>query len=80
MAAVCEQVSHALRVCLPRSKQNHGIDTRKEMALPAPLSADLTAMVHSYNALVPGVAWDDSVVNALLAQAAANKASSTFCV
>ena len=50
------------------------------MALPAPLSADLTAMVHSYNALVPGVAWDDSVVNALLAQAAANEASCTFCV
>ena len=37
-------------------------------------------MVHSYNALVPGVAWDDSVVNALLAQAAANEASCTFCV
>ena len=37
-------------------------------------------MVQSYNALVPGVAWDDSVVNALLAQAAANEASCTFCV
>ena len=50
------------------------------MALPAPLSADLAAMVQSYNALISGVAWDDSVVNALLTQAAANEASCTFCV
>ena len=51
-----------------------------KMALPTPLSAELVAKVQSYNALVPGVAWDDSVVNALLAQAAANEASCTFCV
>ena len=36
-------------------------------------------MVHSYNALVPGVAWDDSVVDALM-QAAANTASCAFRV
>ena len=50
------------------------------MALPAHLSASLAAMVHSYNALVPGVAWDDSVVDAMLVQAAANAASCTFRV
>ena len=50
------------------------------MALPANIPASLAAMVHSYNALVPGVAWDDSVVDAMLAQAAANAASCTFRV
>ena len=50
------------------------------MALPTCLSAELTAMVLSYNELIPGVAWDDSVVNALLSQAAANEASCTFCI
>ena len=49
------------------------------MALPANFSASLAAMVHSYNALVPGVAWDDSVVDAMLVQAATN-ASCTFRV
>ena len=44
------------------------------------LPAFLAEMVLSYNELIPGVAWDDSVVNALLAQAAANEASCTFCV
>ena len=44
------------------------------------LPAFLAEMVRSYNELLPGVAWDDSVVNALLAQAAANEASCTFCV
>ena len=53
---------------------------QKEMAHTAPLSAELTAMVQSYNELLPGVAWNDSVVNALLAQAAANEASCTICV
>ena len=49
------------------------------MALPANIPASLAAMMHSYNALVPGVAWDDSVVDALV-QAAANAASCTFRV
>ena len=53
---------------------------QKEMARTAPLSDELTAMVNSYNELLPGVAWNDSVVNALLAQAAANEASCTICV
>ena len=44
------------------------------------LPAFLAEMVRSYNELIPGVAWNDSVVNALLAQAAANEASCTFCV
>ena len=44
------------------------------------LPAFLAEMVLSYNELIPGVAWNDSVVSALLAQAAANEASCTFCV
>ena len=44
------------------------------------LPAFLAEMVRSYNELIPGVAWNDSVVSALLAQAAANEASCTFCV
>ena len=68
------------RVNLPCSKQSRGIRLGKDMAHTAPLSADLTAMVQSYNELLPGVVWNDSVVNALLAQAAANEASCTICV
>ncbi len=67
-------------ICRPRSILDHGISYQVKMALPAHLSADVAAMVHSYNALVSGVAWDDGVVNAMLAQAAANAASCTFCV
>ena len=48
--------------------------------LPATIPASLAAMVDSYNDLVPGVAWDDSVVDAMLAQAAANASSCTFHV
>ena len=67
-------------ICWPCSIETMAYHIKMKMALPAPLSADLAAMVHSYSALVSGVAWDDSVVNALLAQAAANEASCTFCV
>ena len=54
--------------------------TQSQMPLPATIPASLAAMVHSYNALVPGVAWDDSVVYAMLVQAAANASSCTFRV
>ena len=48
--------------------------------LPATIPASLAAMVDSFNDVVPGIAWDDNVVDAMLGQAAANASSCTFHV
>ena len=48
--------------------------------LPATIPASLVAMIGSFNDLVPGITWDDNVVDAMLVQAAANASSCTFHV
>ena len=47
---------------------------------PATLPSSLAAMVESYNDLVPGIVWNDSVVDAMLVRAAANASSCKFHV
>ena len=52
----------------------------EQLPPPATLPSSLAAMVESYNHLVPGIAWNDSVVDSMLVQAAANASSCKFHV